>query len=490
MTVDWLGLILYVGGGGALLIVTIWLVGRGEAHLGDWRGPGPGRGGAPQGPAGPAGQIAGSAGPRGDLAIAAYLDRMTSELRLPAADAAEVRAELADHLEDSIASLEADGFDREDAIREALGRLGPAAELGRQIRAAHQSTRRLLAGVGGGVFAAGGGFVLGYLGGFALAFGSFLVLAALGGILGRFGLPLPDLSTSEGSAVANSLFLNIILAVGAAGAVRYAVRTSAGLSRRTLRSMATFWAAAGVLVFGWLALFGMRGQQSWPAVAAALCIPLAAIAGGFVRIERPMPHVGRWAAIAIAVAVILPVVLLAAAGASSFTTTAAYATQFQESDFRLDHVAPMAPAAWLPADDFYIDGGDTDYSSGAVTVDAHFATSVAPDTSPTPLPLGPILTNWRDVRFEAWHAIIDLSPGSGVPHVDTSFSSPFLVLPAVVHDDSLQAEFHFERLRDARTWWIVPTATGPDGNRYRLSDGRQGMTAFNGSVWDWLTAPQ
>src|SRR5665811_1597175 len=127
----------------------------------------------------------------------------------PAADVAEVRAELADHVHDSIATLEAEGFEREAAIREALGRLGPPAELGRQLRAAHQSTRRLLAGAGGGVFAAGGGLVLGYLGGAALALLLALVLAAVAAVLTLVGVRLPDITSSSSGYATNTLMLSV-----------------------------------------------------------------------------------------------------------------------------------------------------------------------------------------------------------------------------------------------------------------------------------------
>jgi hypothetical protein len=90
------------------------------------------------------------------------------------------------------------------------------------------------------------------------------------------------------------------------------------------------------------------------------------------------------------------------------------------------------------------------------------------------------------MRFEAWHAGINqYSIG-----VDTRYSSPLEVQPAVLHGSSLDAVFHFERLRDARSWWVVLTAVGPDGHRYRLNDGQGGDAIFNGSAWDWLTAPQ
>ena len=100
------------------------------------------------------------------------------------------------------------------------------------------------------------------------------------------------------------------MAAGAAIATRYAVRTSAGLSRRAPRTVALFWAAAAVVAFGWWAIFSQRGLQSWPIVAGEFCIPLVAAAGALVRIERPMPHVGRWALAVVLVSVIVLPLLL------------------------------------------------------------------------------------------------------------------------------------------------------------------------------------
>jgi hypothetical protein len=37
---------------------------------------------------------------------------------------------------------------------------------------------------------------------------------------------------------------------------------------------------------------------------------------------------------------------------------------------------------------------------------------------------------------------------------------------------------------------VVLTAVGPDGHRYRMDDGQGGLSFFNGSAWDWLTAAQ
>jgi hypothetical protein len=102
MTIDWLPAFAFFGGGSALLIAAVTLVRRSERRLGH----GPDESGPPV-----------TSGPTGADEISAYLDRMTTELRLPAADVAEVRAELVDHVCDSMTSLEAEGFEHEGAIR-------------------------------------------------------------------------------------------------------------------------------------------------------------------------------------------------------------------------------------------------------------------------------------------------------------------------------------------------------------------------------------
>jgi hypothetical protein len=81
----------------------------------------------------------------------------------------------------------------------------------------------------------------------------------------------------------------------------------------------------------------------------------------------------------------------------------------------------------------------------------------------------------------------DPSTGFGL---DTKYSEPFAVLPAEIHPTWLQAVFHLERLRDAGFFQVVLTGVGPDGKRYMLDDCGGGESSFNGSVWDWLTAPQ
>jgi hypothetical protein len=144
-----------------------------------------------------------------------------------------------------------------------------------------------------------------------------------------------------------------------------------------------------------------------------------------------------------------------------------------------DMVAPLAPAAWLPGgNQFYGGGSGPDWDGTQITA------VVGPEAV---VPMSTAMANWHDARFEAWHGFLD-NPSVSYG-IDPHYSSPFAVQPAAVHDTYLDAVFHFERMRSAGSWWVMLTAVGPDGHRYRLSDGDGGSSHFNGSAWDWLTAP-
>jgi hypothetical protein len=452
-----------------LAVAGIWLDRKSEQRLG--RGPAPASDHRP--PASPA-----------EDQVSAYLDRLGAGLALQAADVAEVRAEVADHLADSIAALQAGGLDHDAAIGEALTRLGSADELGRQLRRAHQSTRRLLAGAGGGVLAAGGGFLFGYMVGGVLIFAAALFLAGIASALATAGIRLPDLSFGDTSGQTSSAILRgLAVAAAAATGMRWAARTSAATSRRSPTTLAWVWAVVGGVGFGVLGLFGIRGYQNWPVVVAELCIPVAAVAGALVRIDRPLPHInGRILAVAVAVVVAIaaPVVVYSAISTAGASPTEAQAVAGQVYVPQLDSAVPPAPARWLPGG-IFADSGTSGPSDGTA-IYAHLASD-----NPA-MPTSAIMTNWRDLRLEAWHAL----PFENYPDpigIDPAYTSPFEVQPAVVVDAAIQAVFHFERIRDVQSWWVVLTATGPDGHRYRLSDW-SGSSVFDGSVWDWLTAPE
>lgn len=410
--------------------------------------------------------------------VTGFLDRVAFELQLPAVDAAEVRAELADHLADSIQSLEADGFGPEEAVREALGRMGPAPELGRQIRAAHHSTRRLLAGAGGGVFAAAGGFVVGYL---AATAAVLVGLLGIGALLTIVGVKPADLSSADGGQTVNSLLVAVGMLAGVVTAIRYAVRSFAAISRRRSMVFARSWGIVGAAVFGFLVIFVARGPQSWPAVVLELAAPVVALAAAVIRVERPILRVTKWAAGA-AVVPVAGALLFAVVSLGIGSVTVVDARTVPGSPNRhLDTVAPMAPVKWLPEGTDLTTAYGGDGQPGTI-----FAVA---STLPAPSPaLESVLSQWHDLRFEAWHA---LSVSGIVAGVDPSDSSAFDVQPVEsVDGGTLQARFHFDRYRDGNRWWVVLTGVAPDGQRYRLDDGGGGTTTFYGSVWEWLTAPK
>jgi hypothetical protein len=453
-----------------LPVGTIKLVRRSERRL-DWQ---PGDDDWPDS----------SAGTTEPDEVAAYLDRMASSLSLPAADVAEVRAELADHIADSIESLEAEGLDRAHAARESLARLGSPTELGTQIRVAHQSTRRLLAGAGGGIFAAGGGFVVGYFTGLAIALGLFLVGALCVGLLSMVGLRLFVLESSQNNLL-NSLFMAGTFVFGTAYATRYAVRVSAAYSRRAPRSVAVFWASASAIGFGWWAVFGLHGQMSWPAVVAYLCVPVVAFTAAFCRIDRPMPHVGRNVVLAgiggfLIVVLGAGMIFTATGSVQGGTTLTTIGIAHQQEPPR-GSLPPDAPAAWVPQGS--ISGG------GWRSADTGGYLYSAITDQQAPISMATALTYWHALRFEAWHWMWPDNP-DGVYGVDTRYSSPTFVLPAEIHETWLQAIFPFDRLRDPGPWEVLLTGVGPDGLRYVIADCGGAETQFNGSVWDWLTAPQ
>ena len=146
----------------------------------------------------------------------------------------------------------------------------------------------------------------------------------------------------------------------------------------------------------------------------------------------------------------------------------------------LDIVGPMAPAKWLPAGTDLRTGYGGDGQPGTIFLIA----STLPAHSPG---LASVLSQWHDLRFEAWRA---QSVTGIVAGVDPGPSSPFDIEPVESVYGALQARFHLDRFRDGNLWWVVLTGVAPDGIRYRLDDGGGGTTTFYGTVWDWLTAPK
>jgi hypothetical protein len=401
-----------------------------------------------------------------------YLAMVDAGLELPAETRREVRAELADHLSDSIAALEAEGQDVDFATREAIARLGRAGDLARELSKTHQSTQQLLAGAAGGVWSAGIGAVQGYI----LAITVFLVAA----ILFTIGLrPVvdfvlthvirPNVDPNElgfGTALAGMLAWPAAFAAGRRG-----VRASAEISGRPAARLGRWWALAGLVGLGWLVMFAVTVQQSWLVVAVEIGIPLTFAAGALFTVDLHLPNVGgRWGvAVAVAVLVLGSIPGLMVASSQTGSSLDGWDTSYTAESIGWNHVSPQWPGDQLQ---FVVSDGVT---------------------APAEIQVGntPALASFRDLRIEAWRArpYPGNTSGAFLGLVDTGYNTPFATVPAVVGPLGV-IEDHLS-LSHSRTdrWWIFLTGIAPDGNRYWLGI-RPGFvqTQFSGTIWDWLTA--
>lgn len=398
--------------------------------------------------------------------VAGYLETLDHGLDLPADVRSEIGLEIACHLEDSIASLEAEGLDAERATGEALARLGRPEELARQLRRAHQTTRRLLAGAAGGVFSAGVGVVQGYV---VATFSAIMVLlaaAVAGAVAQRAGLSISlNLSDPGGGTI----FGCLLAWVAAFVAAHRAVRASAERSRRPVRQLGRGWAIAGGAVLLFLVLFVVDMGQSWLAVPFELGVPLAFAAGALVWTERTAPRLPLRAVIALGTVVLIaPVLLLAAAT----TQAGGWSFSYTEASLRLDHVAP----AWLTSGAPVASGSTIGYGP---TADVRW-TLQDPN----------VLARFHDLRAEVWRG----SPfpgrpaGSSFAIVDTSYASPYVSYPVTFAGDTADTRIDVGHSRTT-SWWVVLVGIGPDGHRYRLGAG-DFESQFSGTLMDWLTASQ
>jgi hypothetical protein len=401
-----------------------------------------------------------------------YLAEVNAGLELPAETRTEVRAELADHLSDSIAAIAAEGHDAGFATREAIARLGSANDLARGLSKIHQSTQQLLAGAAGGVWSAGIGAVQGYV--FAVTV--FLLAAILFTIGLRPAVDFvvdhvirPNVDPHElgfGTALAGMLAWPAAFVAGRRG-----VRASAEISGRPAAGLGRWWALAGLVGLGWLLTFVVTAQQSWLVVAVEFVIPIAFAAGALVRVDSNLPSVGRRWLIAVAVAVLVLGLIpgLIVASSQTGSSLAGWDTSYTADSIGWNHVAPQ----W-PDDNMQFVVGDGVSAPAEIQVDN-----------------AAVLASFSDLRIEAWRA----KPYPGAPSgvflglLDTTYDAPFATVPAEVGPQGV-IDDHLN-LSHSRTdrWWIFLTGIAPDRHRYWLGI-RPGFvqTQFSGTIWDWLTA--
>ena len=419
-----------------------------------------------------------------------YLDAVDSALGLPPEVRAEIRAELSDHLDDSIEALEAEGLDRARATREALARLGRAEELARQLRAAHQSTRRLLAGAAGGVWSAGVGMVQGYL--------AVLGLVALALDLGvlflqrsveALGVSWNGIKIGPSDLETTTALLCVMAWVPAFVAGRRCVRASSRLSRRKARQLRGFWAVAGVSALGWLVTFQIGVQQSWLVVPCELAIPAAFAAGALLRpdVSLHLPR-SRSKLALVPAAIVVGGLLMGAAVPDYGSEKDSLESWPSDSVLGYDRIAPEGYVPCDPAlPPMTTDGRCVvPFGGGSLGID-DFKGPWAGQWLVDGLKQAP----FTSMRIEVWRALAgvsewDMTDTAGFA-VDPRGAAPYLIEPATLDGYfRIPADLGTHR---QRRWLVIVTGVDSDGRRYRLGDPLWFRTPFTGTIWDWLTAP-
>jgi hypothetical protein len=403
-----------------------------------------------------------------------FLRTLESNLDLPEADRAQLRAELADHLSDSVASLEAEGQSREPAIREALARLGNPVELARQMNAAHRSARRELAGAAGGVFELGLGAIQGYFVGLML----YLLVLLVTGLLANSAFRgLADLAARSlpvldfGSADMTSALTAALGCFAALVGARRGVQAAHRLSRRSISAIGRWVGIGGALVIAYLLMFVVSAQQSWLAVPIELLIPVA-FAVGALFATRPLPLARvRVPVRPVAVAVVVFMVAVVATG--SYWATGSTANTWHDSGQQgaaLDKIAPT----W----------------AGDIGLEGRWGAIGGPVVDETWQIRDPqVLSGLRNIRFELWRAVAVAGTPDGVQAwlPAPGYAVPFATEPADVSSGTFTANFDVGHVKTTR-WLLLLTALAPDGVRYRVDWRSECPTSFSGTIWDWLTA--
>jgi hypothetical protein len=206
---------------------------------------------------------------------------------MPLAAEREVVDELRAHLDDARESLEAEGLDPEQAEREAMARLGSPDALGDDLRRTHQTRRRLLAAVGGGVWDGLKDALAGYLVGIIVVLIVFTPLAAIAQRL----LLTSDLGWLWGHA-AETAWYGTLYSIAAWWGARGLVRSMARQALRRTSALRGQVALAGFVPLAALLLV-WRLHYDWFGVAAMLAIP---VSWAVAALTTPEPGTrSRWA---------------------------------------------------------------------------------------------------------------------------------------------------------------------------------------------------
>ncbi len=391
-----------------------------------------------------------------------YLDDLTAALPLPDGVRQEVVEELAAHLTDTIADLEAQGRDPVAAEAEALRRLGSPAELGRELARAHRGTDRLLAAAGGGVLAGlGAGLPATFFAWILVVVATIVLTLAVRAVGAWLGLSL-QLSTDAGwNTALTALGLNggALLAGGAA------VRGAARSGWRTADEVRFGVTVLGGTIAALFSLVVVSQALNWASVIALVAVPVSfGVGARFHRLRGP-------ALSTVMLGLALGLLLAMGLGAVGSTSSSGSGYSWDDATHDYEMIGPW----WQDRSTGQaLDFPEMQFQWRGTGVDEVRVTAASPA----------VLAGFRDFRLEAWRAE---PPGDGWRLVPGQ-PAPFAMADAVAAESWVSGTIRFDGTPGVEWSQIVVTAVGHDGVRYIIATGGPEQTVFSGNVVSWFAA--
>jgi hypothetical protein len=420
-----------------------------------------------------------------------YLDEVAARLRLPDHLQDEVIEEIAAHLADSIEDDIGRGMPMDEAERQAIERLGPARPLADRIRRTHQSTRRLFAAVGGGMWAAGRdgirGYILGIVAVFALAVG---VSGVGGAVASALSLKAPE---SLADVTVYTAMTGVAFWFAAWWAASSLIVVLAARSNRRVSDVRVPVGLVGTTLVAVVVVL-VETRHNWLSVAAFLGIPLCFLVSSLLTGRGVGGDVARrWLdrdRIGYRAMAILVVVLVVTAGLGAIVA----AGRGPAAGSTIQASTPV------PADGVELPGGrwrSAGFSRVAPRVvagdDAPWRMSGwAISGEPVFVSLSPDELDWDawpSLRLEAWRATLASDMGGDEdPVLDAGSSGPFATAPIVAVGQG-PTRIDLGRDREARAFYLFLLSVDPaTGKRVAIGMPQWDETVFSGNLVDWFTA--
>jgi hypothetical protein len=395
----------------------------------------------------------------------AYLDLVAQQLPFSEAVRQEVVEEIGAHLDDVRAELVDGGSTESDAMSQAIARLGPPAELARDITRAHQTPRRLLSAVGWGVVTTSRFAVAGWI------VTAAILAAAIGGMV--------LLGVAWSIAGLGPLAAEVFVAVALYLAGRRLPGLIADHGHRSVAWSGLATAIMGLAILTPLVLL-LPVSHTPASVAAMLAIPAVFVIGVRSGQHDASTGGGRWdlrvpmVAAAVIVVAMLSLPVTSEVDGRLFTRSVAMPG--------LESVGPIDAVA--------ADAAATGSTCCPATLEAGFSDR-------------DVLAGYTDLRFEVWPAAgteMAIEPGLGplliVPARPAMPADRFKDLLGVTLDGTsddtvlFDAPLRWTGSRQDLPTYAVVTGKAVGGRRFVLAAPSFQVLQFDGGAVEWILAPR